>query len=736
MRSATVSRTALVDRLEKDDAPITSVVAPAGYGKTTLLAQWASRTPSKVAWLSLDRHDNDLSQLLSYTTAALDRVEPIDAALLPPPTARSVATAASGVAAAMAAMKEPVTLILDHVELLENAECRDAVAELALHLPTGVRLAIATRGEPPLPVPRLRAGGDIIEIGAEDLAMNEVEARALLADAGVALDPADLASVIERAEGWPVGLYLGALVLKAGGPRENAGIAFTGDDRLVAEYLRAELLEHLSDEEVVFLTRTAVLDRLSARLCDAVLAQAGSGEILESLAHSNLLLVSLDRQGEWYRYHHLFRDLLSAELARREPELVPSLHVRASDWCEQNGFPEFALAHAESAGDADRLNRLLLAHAPALYAVGRRASIYRWIMWFEDQNLVEQYPALATLGALLFSTTGREGDAERWAAAVEHPSQTPMFPGGQTPAERALPDRVLPDGSTLAGWLAVLRLSLCRDGLDGVDRDAADAAAGLAPGSGYRAGALAFEAIARFLRGEVEEADTILVRAVALAVDMMRMPAAVTAASLRGLIASARGDWNDAEERCKEALAFVTASNLDEYSESALAFVLAAHIAANNDDGETAREFSAQAARLRPQLTYGRPLVSGLTLLELARFYADSGDAAGAREVIRQARVILRLRPNLGTLAAQLDAIEARLETIRTGRVGASSLTSAELRLVPFLPTHLTFPQIAERLHVSRNTAKTHAISIYQKLGVSSRGEAVQQLQILGLIDS
>ena len=312
-------------------------------------------------------------------------------------------------------MKEPVVLVLDHVESLHNDECLDTIAELALHLPAGSRLALATRAEPPLPMARLRAGGDVVEVGVDELAMTGPEGRALLDAAGVQLTDAEMDQLLERTEGWPVGLYLAALALKAGGSREHAGVPFSGDDRLMAEYLRTELLARLSDAEVTFLTRTAVLDRMSGRLCDAVLDRTGSDAVLESLAHSNLLLVALDRHGEWYRYHHFFRDLLRAELQRREPELVRVLHVRAAEWCEANHMPELAIDHAQTGFDVDRVNRLMLLNAQKAFAAGRRETARRWLAWFEDEDLVEHYPAVAVLGALFFINIGEAAAAERWA---------------------------------------------------------------------------------------------------------------------------------------------------------------------------------------------------------------------------------------------------------------------------------------------------------------------------------
>ena len=201
---------------------------------------------------------------------------------------------------------------------------------------------------------------------------------------------------------------------------------------------------------------------MSGQLCDAVLDRTGSDVVLESLAHSNLLLVALDRHGEWYRYHHLFRDLLRAELQRREPELVKALHVRAAEWCEANRMPELAIDHAQSGFDVDRVNRLMLLYAQRAFAAGRRETVRRWLEWFEDEDLVEQYPAVAVLGTLFNINTGDAAAAERWAIAAEHPSPALLL-DESTGAQRRSPERILPDGSTLASWRAVLRGFQCRE---------------------------------------------------------------------------------------------------------------------------------------------------------------------------------------------------------------------------------------------------------------------------------
>jgi len=344
VRQGIVSRAALVGRLlASHRAPVVCVVAPAGYGKTTLLSQWPEQR-GRAAWVSLDERDNDPEILLACAAAALNRVEAIDPQLLRTRWlggASIAATAATRLAGAMSAMTEPVVLVLDHVEQVSNQECRDAVAALALHLPVGSQLAIATREAPPLPMARLRAAREVVEVGVDDLAMDTSEARVLLEAVGVQLGDDEHGQLIERTEGWPVGLYLAALAIKAGGPEATAGLRFSGDDRLMAGYLGSELLARLSEDEVSFLTRTSVLERMCGPLCDAMLGATGSGTMLESLERSNLLLVALDRRAEWYRYHHLLQDLLGAELRRREPDIVPGSTLGRPPGSRPTAFPSW-----------------------------------------------------------------------------------------------------------------------------------------------------------------------------------------------------------------------------------------------------------------------------------------------------------------------------------------------------------------------------------------------------------
>jgi LuxR family transcriptional regulator, maltose regulon positive regulatory protein len=725
LRPGIVTRTALVERLLTAAAgSVVCVVAPPGYGKTTLLAQWAQRKGDRVGWVTIDPHDNDPAVLLTYLAVALDRVAPIDLEtfqILASPTTHIPARVVLRLAAAMSAMTEPVGVVLDHVELLHNPKCLDALEQLAVQLPSGSQLAMASRTQPRLPLGRLRAQGRLVEVGVADLAMDPREARVLLERTEARLAEEHAAELHRRTEGWPVGLYLAALALKATGTApdtRDAGVAFAGDDRFIVDYLNAELLARLPARQVSFLARTSVLDRMCGPLCDAVLDTTGSAKVLESLAGSNLLLVPLDRRGEWYRYHHLFRDLLRAELERREPELIPELHRRAAAWCEANGLEETAIDHAQVAGDADQVAGLVLKVMQPVWASGRVDTVLGWMEWFERGQLMERYPAVAVHGALIFALLGRATGAEQWAAA----------------AEQGSPEGRLPDGSTMESYLAYLRAILCRDGVAAMRRDARLAWDGLSLLSPYRATMLHAEALSFLLDGDREGADAVFTRAFDAATEVGAPPLAAVVLAERGIIAAGRDDWAEAAALADRALEIIRGGEFDAYWTSALVYAWAARAALHRGDLDAAREHLARSAGLRPLLTHALPVVSVQALLELARAYIALGDSDGAHAVLRQADDIFRQRPNLGVLRSQADELRRRLAAMRRTGLGASSLSAAELRLLPLLPSYLSFREIGQRLFISQHTVKTQAMSIYRKLGVSSRSEAVHHAQQLGLL--
>ena len=292
-----------------------------------------------------------------------------------------------------------------------------------------------------------------------------MEAAWLLREAGVGLGADELAELHRRTEGWPTGLYLAALYLREGGSLPGAAAAFGGDDRLVSEYVESEFLARIPQSQRVFLTWTAVLDRMCAPLCEAVLGQPGSGADLAGLARSNLLLVPLDRRGQWYRYHHLFREMLLADLDRTDPGLIPVLRRRAADWCHRNGLPEEALEYSIAAADVGTASRLVAELSVPAYRGGRITTLQRWFGWLEDRDGITGDSMVAVWAAILAARTGRPVEAERWADAVER---------GQHGTQAQ------PESPITAAWAAVLPPLLCRSGVEQMRADADEAARRLA----------------------------------------------------------------------------------------------------------------------------------------------------------------------------------------------------------------------------------------------------------------
>ena len=498
-RLATVHRTPLIERLScSHSRPIVSVVAPSGYGKTTLLSQWAGRNGQAFAWVSVDEADNDPKVLLSYVAEALDAVEPIDERVfdaLASPTSSVPGSVVPRLGSAFASMTSPVVLVLDDVHLLHDRECRAALSALADHVPGRSRLVLAGRAQPPLRVARLRAEGKIVEIGPRELSLTAEEASSLLRGAGLTLGEGEIAELYRRSEGWPAGLYLAALYLREGGPLATAAVSFAGDDRLVSEYMESEFLARISRRQRAFLTRTSVLERMCRPLCDAVLETEGSAMVLADLEQSNLLLVPLDRRKEWYRYHHLFRDMLLAELRRQEPGLVPVLRRRAAQWYLGNGMSEEALEYSIGAGDIDEAVRLMGQLVLPTFRQGRVTTISRWFGRLEEWDAIEGHPMAAVLASLFSALTGRPADAMRWADAVDRWQSR---------------DAARPDDPSAEAWAVLLRAILCRRGAEQMRADAGEAVRRFTPGSFVTPVPALTQGIARVLCGDSDGGESSL----------------------------------------------------------------------------------------------------------------------------------------------------------------------------------------------------------------------------------
>ena len=722
-RRGSLRRTALLSRLRgSNDARFVSVAAPAGYGKTTLLAQWAAKDPRPFAWVSLDDADNDPVVLLSYLATALNAVEPVDPRVFRGVAAGGTAlwsTAVPRLGSAIASVSAPIVIVLDDVHVLSDARSLDAVDALALHVPPGSLLVFAGRGEAALALARYRARGELLEIGAAELTLTDAQAETLLADAGVDVSDVEAHALNERAEGWAAGLYLAALSFQASsGP---AVAQFAGDDRFVTDYLRSEHFAQLKPDEIEFLTRTSVLDRMTGSVCDAVLGRTDSAKQLAALERANLFVVALDHHGGWYRYHHLFREMLRAELERREPESVAGLHRRAAAWCVEHQMADWAVDHSAAAGDVDSTAELVAANALPFYRDGRVATLERWLAAFDEPELLARYPAVAVFGTWVHALRGRPDDTERWLLAVE----------------RSRYEGPMPDGSaSLRPWAALVRALLCRHGVDQMRVDAELAIDELSPQSPWLPIAMVIHAMSVLLADDVDSAEPLLVLAGEAAATAGATYAGVVAHAELALLALDRGELDAAEAQLVRGHGFISDTEPGDYVSAAILYAAEARVALARGQGTRAREALVYAQRLRPAITHALSWFGVQTTLELAHAHLALADADGARILCLEADDLLHRRSDLGTLVGRTVQLREELATFSAPGSGwASTLTTAELRLLPLLTTHLTFREIAERLFVSRNTVKTQAISVYRKLDATSRSEAIERAIELGLVD-
>jgi LuxR family maltose regulon positive regulatory protein len=391
LRPQVVPRPRLIERMREgllSGRKLTLVSAPAGFGKTTLVSEWIAdsqrREPAvRVAWLSLDDGDNDPARFLTYLVAAVQSADPglgSDAPALPAGQPLSAERTLTTLINEVARASRRIILVLDDVHLIEAAPIRDAVTFLLDHLPSNLHLAMASRSDPTLPLARLRASGELTELRAADLRFTPNETAAFLNQVmGLGLSSEDIAALETRTEGWIAGLQLAALSMRERSDITGFIQAFTGSNRFVIDYLAEEVLKRQPDRVRSFLFHTAILDRLSGPLCEAVTGQADGSEMLEALERDNLFVVPLDDHRQWYRYHRLFADVLRARFPTEWRNRLPDLHRRASEWYERNDLPEDAVGHALAAGDFERAANLIEGAVPALRRSRQDTTLLHWL---------------------------------------------------------------------------------------------------------------------------------------------------------------------------------------------------------------------------------------------------------------------------------------------------------------------------------------------------------------------
>jgi LuxR family transcriptional regulator, maltose regulon positive regulatory protein len=717
-RAGSVRRPELIETARSSECRVVGVTAPAGYGKSTLLAHWAEEEDRRVAWISLDRFDDDPAALLFVLAAAFARISPGHSDLIADVGglgASVLGRAAPRLASALRTSPLPFVLMLDDLHELRSAACHDVLGVVIAGIPRGSQLVAASRSEQSY-LPRLRAAGEALEFGASDLALDAAGAEQIFSEAHVRLTPALAAAVADRTEGWPVGLYLAAVIA-----RDNNGdlAGISGDDRYVADYLYRESLMQLPEGVQRFLRSTAVLDQLCAPLCDAILQDSGAYAQLHRLEATSLFLVPLDRQRGWYRYHALFREFLFGELRRVEPDVVMKLHLRAADWYQTNGSPALALEHLLNTSERDRCVQLVTELILPTYQAGQMSTVQRWLSTL-GESAIEEYPPLAVLAGWVATLTGQTAQAERWAAFLDGASF----------------DLVPMDGTaSFESGRAMLRANMCSAGPEQMVTDASFAAAAEPSWSPWRDTALVLHAEAHLLSGSLDPARALFVETSGLAAANGNVDNLVVSESELSLLAMDRGLWAEAGDHLQLALTTIDDYRLHDYSVCLLAFAAAARLAVQRGDLTEAEHQLTRAMRARPSSTFALPFLAVRLRLQLAKTYAALADQTTALHLLHEIDDILLRRPDLGVLVDEVFEFRGSLTSrAQSGGTSASPLSPAELRLLPYLQTHLTFREIGERLFVSRNTVSSEVGSIYRKLGVSSRSDAVQHATTIGLL--
>ena len=670
-RPGQVLRPRLTARLDEGLARgLVLVCGPAGYGKTVLLADWARRGEHPAAWLSLDAGDNDPARFWRHAVAALDRARPGTgdrvAPLLGPPAPASFQGLVTALINELAA--DEALLVLDDYHLISARQVHESFAFLAEHRPAGICVVLASRSDPPLPLARLRARGQLTEIRVAELRFTPAEAAELLQHAGSALPDASVAALAARTEGWAAGLALAALSLRGQDDAAAFVAAFTGSHRYVLDYLAEEVLEQQSEQVRSFLLETSVLERLSGSLCDAVTGRPGCQALLESVERAGLFLVPLDEVRGWWRYHRLLADLLRARLQQDRPARAAELHRNAAAWYEDHGLADEAIRHATAAGEMTWAARLIEKHFDTVYSLrGEAATIHRWLAAI-PASLIESRPRLLLAQAQLAAASGQ-------LDAVE-----PLLDAAERAAAGAADEPFEPTIGSAASLLVNLPAlkALCQAYLAQFRGDA-EATAELARrvlaetgGEESLPGSIAqgFLAVAEWLRGHLPAAERAFTSSIAgFRAAGQHITTAWSGYSL-AQIQRAQGRLDAAARTCQYMLEITAAPGRPPPPAAGPGYVGLAEIAYLRNELDTAVQHVTKGIELCRQFAYTPPLATGLVTLAWIR--QATGDPAGALAAIGEAG---QTSPGPPGLLNPVPAQRARLLLAQGDLVAAAGWT-------------------------------------------------------------
>jgi LuxR family transcriptional regulator, maltose regulon positive regulatory protein len=710
------------------DCKVSVISAPTGYGKTTLLAHWRQVEEAEVpfAWVSLDEQDNDPARLWGHIVEALLRVLPeerdfgADVLVGLGTVGESFAgTTLSMLINELAESPRRVVVVLDDYQFVTEKETHESVAFFVEHLPENVHLVISSRSDPPLPLGRLRVMGELAEIRAEEIAFSEEEAERLLNEKmGLDIEPDDVAVLLEHTEGWPAGIYLAALSLQSTADKHAFIETFRGSNRYIVGLLGDEVLAQLPEDVRKFLLETSVLRAMTGPLCDAVTGGEGSARILRELVSSNLFVVCLDEQGEWYRYHHLFSELLLYELKSDQPDLVPTLRGRASAWLEDAGYVEGAIRQAIAATDYEHVGALIARHWFGQVLGGRIATVERWLESLPEGKIADD-AALCLVEAWICALYGDREGSVRFLLLAEGNSYEGPLPDGTASVESgvALVRGVFGYGGVRAMAEAIQSAAELESERISPRTVLADLGLGLS----------------LYYRGDTSRARKPLEEGLRLTRVDQPVLRIVTLSAL-SLVAGDEGHLEEAESLAREARGAVERFKLQEDPQSTVVNVSLGRALAKRSKLAEAQAELENGLSMRQQLPDLNPWPTIIGLLTLSDVELARGDRSGARNVLAEARSILEGYPDAGIFLELLERQERKVRTRKPqdGQLD-EKLTERELTVLRLLGGELTARQMAESLYVAPNTVRTQIKSIYRKLGVSSRGAAVQEAHARGL---
>lgn len=676
-----VRRPALVRRLVgAEDVAAVVMLAPPGYGKSSLLSEWEHADDRPFVWLSTASQEGVLNSMAHGRRH-----------------------------------KGGCVLVVDDAHLAPGRVLRELMIAATTELPTGTVLALAARGEPALPLASLRARRRLIELGVRDLALSTAQAATLLRRAGVELDSDRLDLLVRRAEGWPAALYLAAVAMRGHPELPVEPAPAGGSSHLLADYVREDVVATLPAEMAAFATHASVLDEVSGPACDAVLEQLDSGRRLARLARTTKLLVPLDAAHERFRWHSLLREVLAAELRRDEPELHARLHRRAAAWYRRRGEHAAAIEHIVATGDAEQSGDLMLENLPRLMGTGQGELVASWLHRFTEGQLAS-HAALAVCAAHSSLAAGDVARAEQWVLTART-----VLPGGGDP------QRILTG-------LAVVEATVARAGVTKMGRLASHAFESERPGSAWHPALAFLEGASLHMTGDRAGAAELFEMGAALGAVIAPTVSSLCLAE-HAMISIEWGDWEAAGDLAERGTKIVAQHGLLAHPASALVFAASAAVRAHERHVDEAKRDLRSAADLLASFSDFASWYGAQCRILLAHVSLRLADAVGARTLLAEASRLARRTPDAVIFQQWFDDAWGYLDTLaESSLAGPSALTIAELRILRFLPSHRSFREIAGQLGVSANTVKTQAHAIYRKLGVASRSEAVDRAQQAGLL--